>query len=56
MDRLNQIGGDGTAYLHTIDDRRWQHMRLTVTMHKDRVEDSPALTELFAWLNETLGT
>lgn len=52
VDRLNQIGGEGTARLHAIEDPRWQHMRLTVTMHKDRVEDSPALTDLFAWLAE----
>lgn len=55
VDRLNQIGGAGTATLHAIEDPRWQHMRLTVTMHKDRVEDSPALADLFGWLGRRAG-
>lgn len=40
------------AHLHTIDDPRWQHMMLTVTLHKNTVEKSSALRDLFGWLNE----
>jgi acetyl esterase/lipase len=53
--RLNQLAGPGTATLRTVDDPAWQHMVTTVTLHKDRVEDSAVLGDLFAWLDTTLG-
>ncbi|MGI6217294.1 MAG: alpha/beta hydrolase fold domain-containing protein [Coriobacteriales bacterium] len=54
--KLNRRFGDGTARLHTVWDPRWQHMTTTVTLHKDSVESSAPLSELFAWLDELDGT
>ena len=48
---LREANGPGSVKLVTLEGRHWQHMNTTVTMHKYAVEDSPVLTELFAWLS-----
>jgi pimeloyl-ACP methyl ester carboxylesterase len=48
---LNRVYGDGTARLITIDDPKWQHMVLTVTLYESRVEDSPVLSSIFSWMH-----
>ncbi len=40
------------ATLRTIDKWTWQHMILTVTLHKHKVESFAPLRELFAWLGK----
>ena len=50
VEALRRANGEGSAEFLTLEGRRWQHMRTTVTVHKDAVEDSEALTALFAWL------
>ena len=52
VDALNQLAGPGTARLHTVDDPVWQHMWTTVTLHKDPVEKSAPLADLFDWLGQ----
>lgn len=47
---VHELSKATEAHLHTIDDPRWQHMMLTVTLHKNTVEKSPALQDLFGWL------
>ena len=48
---LREANGPESVKLVTLEGRRWQHMNTTVTMHKSAVENSPVLTELFAWLD-----
>lgn len=43
-------GGKPIASVFTIPDWRWQHMVLTVTLHRRQVEAQPELRALFAWL------
>ncbi len=50
VERLNKIGGPGTATMCTVDDPVWQHMWTTVTLHKDEVDSSMPLKRLFEWL------
>lgn len=52
VNRLNEVAGQGTAHLLTLPDWRWQHMLLTVTLHKHAVDEFPPLRELFTWLDE----
>jgi acetyl esterase/lipase len=49
--RVSAGSGHEIARLHTVDDPRWQHMWTTVTLHKDAVDASEPLKELFGWLN-----
>ncbi|MEE8722541.1 MAG: alpha/beta hydrolase [Eggerthellaceae bacterium] len=49
-EKLRRLYGPDTARLFTVDRWTWQHMWTTVTLHKDRVEESVSLRELFAWL------
>ena len=42
--------GEPIASVFTIPDWRWQHMVLTVTLHRRQVEAQPELRALFAWL------
>ena len=50
VEALRKANGAESAELLTLEGRRWQHMNTTVTMHKDAVEESAALSALFAWL------
>ena len=52
VNRLNEVAGPGTARLLTLHEWKWQHMLLTVTLHKHAVDEFPPLQELFAWLEE----
>ncbi|MBQ9041398.1 MAG: alpha/beta hydrolase [Eggerthellaceae bacterium] len=52
VEALRHANGEDSVELLTLEDRHWQHMNTTVTMHKDAVEDSPVLSALFAWLAE----
>ena len=53
VEALRKANGAESAELLTLEGRRWQHMNTTVTMHKDAVEESAALSALFAWLERT---
>ena len=50
VDALRKANGDDAVEFLTLEGRNWQHMNTTVTMHKDAVDESQALSALFAWL------
>lgn len=53
VEALNQQH-PGVARLHTIDSWWWQHMILTVCLHRQSVDKSAPLQALFRWLSGSL--
>lgn len=49
--KLKQFAGDDAACLYTVEQKTWQHMWTTVTLHKDPVSKSAPLASLFLWLS-----
>lgn len=49
--RLNSLAGEGTATLYTIEDWRYQHLRLTAGVYTEDPATSETLTALAAWLD-----
>lgn len=52
VELLKEANGPESVEFLTLEGRRWQHMNTTVRMHKSRVEESPIMKPLFAWLGE----
>lgn len=51
VNRLNELAGDGTATMHTLKGRRYQHIVLTAGVFMHDPQSNEVLKAIHAWLN-----